>query len=483
MNSHATRAADIEASFLAGAEHNLNEAKERRFRGTKWLWSGTSQEDRLRDLMAAHGRYDRELLRSLPKNAARIMTCIEPCWLLWERPAGVAIAAFLSPIEFYVGQAGTPAAAGKTTAVDETAQPPPIGLAELRTFIRQLVGGDAKVPYLVGVCSPTGFTDEAKRLGVDLANVAVVLVEPRADGGWTTTCASPKAQPADARLFDPEAVSRKLTRVREEVNLRRADLLTGGLRASAVGERLGLSAGLVTRAFEHLAADGELRVSREGDDALLFLGAPAAMEEYDMSMVEWIRQLFGREGDETRKINALAERRAKLASRRDRLYEDAARLEGREAELMAQGRQTSSAGAKRRIATQIKQLRDDMERMQAAARMVGQQIDVISTHIHSLTLIQQGQAAKLPSSEEITQDAVRAEEMLEQLSGQAELASSLGGAVQESSLSDDELAILRELEGPAADREADKPQPQDRLAADDQAAPRRQREGREPQAG
>jgi phosphotransacetylase len=206
------------------------------------------------------------------------------------------------------------------------------------------------------------------------------------------------------------------------------------------------------------------------------------MEDSSVSMIEWIRQLFSGEGEEARKINALTERRAKLANRRDRLYEDVSRLEERESDLMVQGRETASATVKRRVATQVKQLRDDMERLNAAARMVGQQIDVISTHIHNLTMIQQGQAAKLPSSEEITQDAVRAEEMLEQLGAEVELASSLGGVVKETSLSQEEMAILAELEGPAPVREEIKPQPQVGQAQAERPARVEEPEGREPQA-
>ena len=46
-----------------------------------------------------------------------------------------------------------------------------------------------------------------------------------------------------------------------------------------------------------------------------------------MSVVDRIRQLFSREGEETQKINMLSERRARLAQRRDRLYEGIATLE------------------------------------------------------------------------------------------------------------------------------------------------------------
>src|SRR5512138_3823033 len=64
---------------------------------------------------------------------------------------------------------------------DET--PPPIGLATLVAHVKELAG-DADVPHLIGVCSPSGFTDDVKRGGLELPKVTLVLIEPRDDGGW-----------------------------------------------------------------------------------------------------------------------------------------------------------------------------------------------------------------------------------------------------------------------------------------------------------
>lgn len=442
MNPHARRASEIEGAFLAGAEANLNQARGRQLPGSKWTWTTRSEEGRLRGLMAAARQHDRETLRSMPKNKTRILTGTQPRWLFGRKRTSVAIASVLTPLEHYVSAEG---------------QPPPIGLADLAAHVRELAG-EADVPHLIGVCSPSGFTEDARSSGLEVPNVTLVLVEPREDDGWTITAASPNATAADGKLFDPEAVSRKLQRVREEIESRGADLLTGGLSASALADRLGLPKRLVASAFEQAAsADSELKVSRQRGEVLLFRGAPAGVEDEDMTMMDRLRQLFSDEGDETKKINALAERRAKLVQRRDRIYSDLGQLEKREVELLKQGRENPSPSAKRRMASQINQLRDDMKRLNATAKMLGQQVEVISTHIHNLTLIQQGQTAKLPATEEITEDAVRAEEMLEQLGTDVELTSSLGAGVSDELVSDEELAILRELEGAPAESEGTKP--------------------------
>jgi len=469
MNPHATRAAELEEAFLAGAETNLNQARGRRLRGTGWTWTTRSQEDRIRTWLADHRPSDREILRSMPKNKTRILTGTQRSWLFRQRRTSVAMASVLSPIEHYLR---------------EDTRPPPVGLADLVAHVKDLVG-EAEVPHLVGVCSPGGFTEEARAGGLELPNLTLVLIEPRRDGGWTVVGASPNATSADGRLFDPEATTQKLKRVREEIESRGVDLLTSGLRASAIGDRLGLPARLVMLAFEQAAsAQPELKLSRQGDDMLLFRGAPAAMENDEMSMIDRLRQLFTGEGDEAGKINVLTERRAKLMERRDRIYADLSQLEKREAVLLKDGREASSSAVKRRTASQIKQLRDDMNRLNVTASMLGQQVEVISTHIHNLTLIQQGQTTRLPTQAQVAEDAVRAEELLEKLGGDAELAGSLSTGVSSTLTSDEELAILQELEAAPPGREAPKPPAPAPPVAEPEPAPEKKEPQRpEPEAG
>jgi len=151
-----------------------------------------------------------------------------------------------------------------------------------------------------------------------------------------------------------------------------------------------------------------------------------------MDVFERIRQLFSRQGDEARKINLLAERRALLAQRRDRLYEDIGRLEKKEADLLEEGKRTSSADRTAAAGRTARQLRKDISRQNTTANMLNQQMNILSTDIHNLTLIRQGQAAELPSTEILTENAVRAEEMLETLRADAELVGSLETGLSES---------------------------------------------------
>ena len=241
----------------------------------------------------------------------------------------------------------------------------------------------------------------------------------------------------------------KVERVRRAIDEHSADLLTGGMSVSSVATKTGLDEGLVRQAFKQVAgADPELRFTEKEGEFLLFRGAPVQHEEKrPMNVVDRIRQLFSGEADNIQKINLLAERRASLAQRRDRIYEDIAKLEEKEAELLEQGKATKSHVPRRRMAAQLAQLRKDIARQNATSAMLNKQVDIISTDIHNLTLIQQGEKAKRPDTTELTEHAVQAEEMLETLRADSELVGSLEPGIQETLVSEEELAILKEFEG------------------------------------
>jgi hypothetical protein len=252
-------------------------------------------------------------------------------------------------------------------------------------------------------------------------------------------------------LFDPEATSRKLESVRGEIEQRGADLLTSGLSAGAVAGRMDLPEAVVDEAFEQVAmADSELRVSREsGETFLIRVAEPAENDAAAKGMIDWIRTLFSREGEEAGKIGHLTEQRAGLNQRRDRIYEHLVKLEAKEAELLEEGKRTPSAVTRRRLANQLAQLRKEAARQNTLVSMLNSQIDIICTDIHNLTLIQQGQMAELPDTEELTQNAVRAEEMLESIKDDADLVASLETGIEDAIASDEEMAILKEFEAAA----------------------------------
>lgn len=438
MNEHAEKALKIEADFLSRAESNFSRARGTLLRGSEWRQAALDEKDRLRTMMVDRGLYDRGQLEALPKNKRIVQRGLERRWLLWKKVASVAVASVLSPLESFIGGG----------------EPKPVGLVDLVEHVKRIVGTSG-APHIIGVCSPTGFTQEARAGRMELSNVSVVLIEPREDGGWSSTPMGDVGDPRILRLFDLEGTSQKIARIREYVDENSADLLTGGLSAERVAASLSVPISLVDRALRAIASDDpELQVSSRAGQTLLYRGAPVgAREKAQMSMIDRIRQLLGSEGDESKKINLLSERRASLAQRRDRIYTDIAKLEKRESELLSQGKEAESAVVKRRLAAQLAQLRKDIARQNTTASMLNQQINIISTHVHNLTLIQQGQMARLPDTEELTQDAVKAEEMLENLRADADLVGSLETGIADTVTSDEELAILQEFEAAAPVKE------------------------------
>ena len=174
-------------------------------------------------------------------------------------------------------------------------------------------------------------------------------------------------------------------------------------------------------------------------------------KQQKQSILDRIRQLFGSEGDEASKIEMFTEQRAHLAQRRDRLYGDISKLEAREGDLLAEGKVNASSVVRRRLAAQLAQVRKDIARQNTTASMLNQQINIISTRIHNLTLVQQGQMADVPSADELATEAVEAEELLEQLKADADLVGSLETGLADTLTSREELDILKEFEDtPAA---------------------------------
>jgi hypothetical protein len=463
MKTAAEHAVEVESAYLAGVGANLATAGGRLMAGRWFKREDHDCADRVKAEMVDRRIYDRGLYAKLPHNRGFTVRGFERRWLFGKRLRSVTIAGVLAP-------------AGPLLGGDSGA--PPVTLAELTAHVRSLVL-DVKTPHLIGICSPSGFEEEAWNVPLDLPNVKLVLIEPRDQGGWRVKSPDANLDEQLCKLFDPEDVGKKIERVRREIEDRSASLLTGGLTASSMAQQLDLPERIVQEAFAQVTkTDPELRVSRQAGEVMLYRGASAVsgQEDGSMSLSDRIRNLFSKEGEETRKINELSERRARLSVKLDRMYEEIGQLEKKETQLLEEGKASPSKVAKRRLAGQIAQMRKDISRCNTSAAILGKQINVISTHIHNLELAQTGSVAQLPTSEELTEAAVNAEEILEQLGASDALVSSLEVGMAASSMSDDEAEIMKELEGTPADKTAQPPQ-RDRAA--DEAGGKTQTKRRE----
>jgi len=465
MGDLAEEQLDLEMQFVAGVQGKLARAQGRELVGDVFRLAHHDQTDQVKALMAARGMYDRGVLGRLPRNRRVVLHAYRRWWWLGRKRLGVTVASVLSPVEQLIDQS-------------EQAQEPAT-LSQLVAYVRSVVTDD-RTPHLVAVCSTTGFNDQARRARTDMPNVKLVLVEPTDAGTWRVIDPTGQVGEALCRLFDPEDPNQKLQRVRREIESRSVDLLSGGLSADSVAARLKLPRETVVLAFERaVREDRHLRVTNQGGECILFRGPDVRQEATSMSMIERIRQLFARQGDEGKKIEVLTERRAGLAQRRDHVYAQIEQLERQEGRLKQEGVANTSQVVRRRLASQLAQLRREITRQNTSANMLSQQINIINTHIHNLTLIQQGQAARLPTTEEITEDAVRAEEMLEQVRADSDLVSSLETGTAAAVTSDEEKQILEEFEQAAKQQAQAGAQPE---AAEPAAPPEPDKQRQPPEA-
>lgn len=468
MKTAAEHAVETESAYLAGVQANLKAAQGRLIPGKWFKREDRDCADRVKAEMVDRRIYDRSLFATLPHSRGFVVKGFERRWIIGKRLRSVTVASVLAPAGPLL-QGGQPA--------------PPVTLAELMSHVRSLVEND-KTPHLIGVCSPSGFEEDAWNAPIDLPNVRLVLVAPREPEGWRIGGPGSDVEERLRRLFDPEDLGHKIGRVRREIEACSADLLTGGLTVRSMASQLELPERVIEEAFaQAVKADPELRVSREAGEIMLYRGASALSDREDgsMSFADRIRSLFSREGEEARKVNELSERRARLSLKLDKMYEEIGKLEKKEGQLLDEGKAAASKVTKRRLAGQIAQMRKNISRCNTSAAILGKQINVISTHIHNLELAQAGSVAELPTSEELTEAAVNAEEILEQLGASDALVSSLEVGMAESTMSEDEADILKELEaGPAEKKGETAP---DRAAdRTGQQAQTKRREGDQAQA-
>jgi hypothetical protein len=392
-------------------------------------------EVELKRLMAEVGVPDRVLQAQMPLGRELTVTLSRPTFLLFNKTVGRIKVVSVSPTrELLDGQAGAP-----------------LSPQELKGVLSQrLQEQNDAVPSTVVVLSTSGFALESRDLVERGAARTLILVEPNEAGGWTVT--GPAESRALVDLFDPEVDDEKRRRIRQEIERCRADLLHGGLGADRIASATKLPMQLVEQELRFYAGENEGLVAKrlEGNVVLFRDGSVAALQatrsgSNDMPFIDRVKALFSRKGDNEKKLAFLSERRAALSMQRDRAFDEMGVLEQKEAEMRQQFKDTTSSITKRRITSHLLQLRKDLERRQQLLGVLNQQINVVSTHLHNLELVSQGQSAALPTSEEMAEDAAHAEEVLAELQASTELAGSIG-ATGATGLTDEEQALYDELE-------------------------------------
>jgi hypothetical protein len=407
-----------------------------------------------RMLMEA-GKPDRDFQNALPQGHSIDIALTQRRWWILKKPAGRLVVMVVSPTRELI--AGQPA--------------PPMETGAVRKLLSEIPPPVAGEPTTVVICSTSGFTIEAHELAVRSADRTVLLVEPNDAGGWQVS--GPVETKALADLFDPEVDTEKRKRLTQAIEAAQFELQGAGLAADRLATKTELPITFVESELKSYARqhpglvakrlDGRVVLFREGWQASTAGGS-------DMPLVDRLKSLFGGRGDNEKKIAFLSERRAALSQQRDRAYEELSSFESREVDLKTQFKNAGSELTKRRITSQLLQLRKDMERRQQLLGVLNQQINVVSTHLHTLELMQTGQAAKLPDSEEMAEDAAKAEEMLAELQATTEIATGMAVGTG-TGLSEEEQALFEELERETGGGETAPAQPEPTGEAAEPARP------------
>ncbi|HET6252033.1 MAG TPA: hypothetical protein VFE47_30385 [Tepidisphaeraceae bacterium] len=397
----------------------------------------------LKRLMSEMNRPDRELQNQMPVGQILEVALTRTRWFIFPQTVGRVRVVCMSPTrQLIAGQTPAPMTAVEVTKV-LASMPPSLG----------------NVPTTVVLVSTSGFEINARELAVRRPDRTVFLVEPNGAGGWSA--AGSAESNSIAELFDPENEEQKRQRVRALIEESKLDLLTSGIATDKLAGKAQVPLQLAEAvAKEYARHTPGLSAKRLDGRMVLFRdystgtgqSAPNAQVSQagadfggSMGLIDKVRTLFARKGENEKKIAFLSERKAALGLQRDRAYEEMSALEQQEAGLKEEFKEAAGAITKRRVTGQMLQLRKDLERRQQLLAVLNQQINVVSTHLHNLELVQQGQTAKLPDTDEITEDAVKAEEMLAQLEADSELAGSVG-QVATAGMSEEEKELYAELE-------------------------------------
>jgi division protein CdvB (Snf7/Vps24/ESCRT-III family) len=396
---------------------------------------GVERGERVKRMMMELGVADRALQQQLPVGERLVATLRQRNFWMMTRPVGRIVALCVGPTKALIqGETPTPMNAERVN----------------ETLAADRLASDRGIPTTVVLMSTSGFTADAAEMARTNPQYSLILAEPNDSGGWTIHASAAERALADA--LDPEQQEEKRDRVRSYLAEHDFEVVSGGLAAERIAASTQLPVQIVevelkSYAREHpgLAArkiDGRMMLYREGSAVTPDGGGT------NMPFWERIRGIFKREESTERKIARLSGERASLAAQRERCYDEIASVEKRESEL-TKSFKDATALAQRRIATEIAQLRKDIERRQQILGAIDKKVNVINTGIHTLELKQQLDPEKLKSLENIAVDSEEVEAgmaALQQLDEEANEAVGIGS----SDVPEDVQSILDELRGKTA---------------------------------
>ena len=179
-----------------------------------------------------------------------------------------------------------------------------------------------------------------------------------------------------------------------------------------------------------------------------------------MSIWSRIRKLLRLKPAVAERVRELTGQRVRLEQKRHEIDRKIDVFEAEERDALKQGAAAKSDAERRQVAGRLLRTRRNLKRMRTQAAGFTQQIDIIGTHIHHLTLSEQAARVELPKAEELTAKAAEAEQAMAELSAQQERRGDKGGGGAAAGRADEGAAIvagfrqLAERDGAKAPAEA-----------------------------
>jgi hypothetical protein len=396
--------------------------------------------DELRATLARLELYDRNALEQLPGTRAMQMRFVRSRLggLLRETIARVRVRV-LAPVESLIrGEAGGPVT--REQVLD--------ALARYEVLPRR------ERPSAVVLASATGFTPEARALVETPGSASLILLGGRDDGGWDIDLPPAVRRSAWSRLFELESRDDRLRRVMYHLEQDSAALDSRGVSLPELAEKLGLPLGQ-TELLVRQACRTQPRLMTVVHEGVVHVcRTPLAEEGTSMSTWSRIRRWLRLKPTTAERVRELTVQRVRLEQQRHEVDQKIEKLETEERTLLKSGSQAASDAERKQLAGKLVRVRRDLSRQRAQAQMYTNQIDVIGTHIHHLTLTAQGQRVSLPKAEDLTQEAAQAEQLMAELATNADLAASIEVGAQSPAMQAEEAAIMEEFRQVAAGAQA-----------------------------
>lgn len=391
--------------------------------------------DGVRATLTRLEKYDRNLLEQLPGTRAVELRFQRRVFGPFYKTVSRLRAQTLAPIEQLVADA--PAE--------------PVGRdAVLDALARYDLLPQRDRPTAAVFASATGFTPEARALVHRGGRPTLILMGGRTDGGWDVELPSGVKGSTWAKLFELETQDERLKRLLYHLDKHANQLESRGLSVPELAERLGVpreeAEGLVRQACRQdsrlltVVHEGTIHVCR----------SPLAEESNAMSLRSWVRKLLRLKPTIGEQVRALTAQRVRLEQQRHEVDQRLTALESEERESVEQGAAAKSDAERKQLAGRLMRVRRDLRRVRAQANVYTQQIDILGTHIHHLTLAEEGKRVELPRAEELTQQAAEAEQMMAELAANADLAAGIEVGAQSPLMAEEEAAIMEEFKQVAA---------------------------------